>query len=108
MSTPNDVYTPIPLDRCKMTPAGVESVIHHLQQNPAFANQPIARLGAAAIAFLSYGAVNDNRHAVRPGGLHPDHYPANPSAPPNWRTNIRDIYQRVIDDMVRHFAFILV
>ena len=91
-----------------MTPAGVESVVHHLRQNPLFADQPIARVSAAALAFISFGAANDNRHAVRASGFHPDHYPANPSAPPNWRSNIRDSFQATLDNMVSLFAFILV
>ena len=112
MSTLNDGNAApdpvIPLDQCTMTPAGVRSMIHHLQQNPLFANQPMARLGAAAIAFIAFGATNDNRHAIRAGGFHPDHYPANTAALPNWRSGLRDAYRSVIDDLVSHFAFGLV
>ena len=76
----SDNLPSIPLDQCTVTPAGVDSVIKHLREHPAFARQPEACLYAAAVAFVSSRALASA--SVPPTGFESPAPPYQPLSPP--------------------------
>ena len=93
--------TPLPLDQCGMTLAGVNALVQHLQSHPTFANVDVGRLRAMAIAYLTFGGTTDNRHNVPLGNLHPAHHAVHtPSSP--WRISLRTHFMSLVTDMVSH------
>ena len=88
------------LDRCKLNPQGIESVLSHLRSHTLFADVPIPQLRAMAIAFLVHGGIDDGNHALPRGGLHTAHIETHKTGQTSWRMSMRPDYIQLVMDVV--------
>lgn len=107
-SQANQLPSILSLERCRLTPQGVESVLSHLRSHPVFADVPIPRLRAMAIAFLAHGGIDDGNHALPRGGLHAAHLETHSQGgQATWRSSMRpDYIQLVMDVVCLHHAYV--
>lgn len=76
-------------------------MVHHLRDHPLLRQQPEEHLRAMAVAFLAFRGMNDGKHTVPTGELHPSHIVAHLSKNHfTWRNSMHELYMNMVMDIV--------